>query len=231
MSIIAVLFFGYIGIVFGGERISEFFLSLSWVSLFLIFFSMFGFLYFGKESSKYFQLRKYISFTVIVTFFLELIGLTTGLIFGEYQYLSNVGFKIFETPLVIGFTWAIVVMGVISFFEKFFYLKLENNKLSISQKLKRTNYVKAIIYATIIGLTTTLFDYILEPAAIKMGLWYWSGGVIPISNYLSWFIISFFLGLIFYYKREKYLKDINLKNFYMKFSYVAIFILLINLTL
>jgi putative membrane protein len=39
----------------------------------------------------------------------------------------------------------------------------------------------------------TFYDFIMEPAAVKMGMWYWKGGIIPLQNYLAWFICSLIL--------------------------------------
>jgi putative membrane protein len=46
-------------------------------------------------------------------------------------------------------------------------------------------------------LLATLFDWFLEPAAVKLGYWTWLQGSIPIFNYVCWFIISALLMLVF----------------------------------
>jgi len=41
------------------------------------------------------------------------------------------------------------------------------------------------------------FDWIIEPVAIATGMWSWTGGSVPLKNYIDWFLIStFFLFLI-----------------------------------
>jgi putative membrane protein len=42
-----------------------------------------------------------------------------------------------------------------------------------------------------------MFDWIMEPAAVKLGFWSWEGGQIPLLNYISWFLLSVFLLAIF----------------------------------
>jgi bisanhydrobacterioruberin hydratase len=46
---------------------------------------------------------------------------------------------------------------------------------------------------------------VLEPIAIDFEYWTWKGGLIPIFNYVCWFLISFVLHLIgelFFKKNE-----------------------------
>ena len=40
------------------------------------------------------------------------------------------------------------------------------------------------------GAITVLFDYIMEPVAIRYDYWSWQGGAIPLQNYIAWFIIA-----------------------------------------
>jgi putative membrane protein len=58
---------------------------------------------------------------------LEVVGVKTGLIFGEYKYGSTLGIKLFEVPLIIGFNWVFVILGSISISrlitKMFFYLQ------------------------------------------------------------------------------------------------------------
>ena len=41
----------------------------------------------------------------------------------------------------------------------------------------------------------TAMDFLIEPVAIRAG-WWWSAGDIPISNYVTWWIVAFALGLL-----------------------------------
>ena len=40
-------------------------------------------------------------------------------------------------------------------------------------------------------------DLLIEPVAIRYDFWQWAGSDIPLRNYLSWYLISFFLHVIF----------------------------------
>jgi putative membrane protein len=40
------------------------------------------------------------------------------------------------------------------------------------------------------ALLAVIFDWVMEPVAVKLGFWTWAGdGQIPLLNYLSWFFI------------------------------------------
>jgi len=72
-------------------------------------------IYHGKFSVK----SLIIFFTVFLTGLLvEVIGVNTGLIFGEYTYGKTLGPKIWNTPLMIGVNWLFLVYAIASITEK-----------------------------------------------------------------------------------------------------------------
>lgn len=115
-------------------------------------------------------------------FFLEVIGTSTGLIFGEYTYGKTLGIKLFETPLMIGANWSFLVFATAALVYRF--------RLSI--------WLKAAIAASLM----VVYDIFLEPVAIRYDLWTWAGGDIPLQNYLAWWIISYalLLGCLYFVK-------------------------------
>jgi putative membrane protein len=43
----------------------------------------------------------------------------------------------------------------------------------------------------------TALDYFVEPVAMALGFWHWENDVIPLQNYMMWFITSLVIhGLI-----------------------------------
>lgn len=144
-------------------------------------------------------------FTYVITFILEVIGVKTGLIFGEYNYGSTLGMKLFDVPLIIGFNWVFVILG----------------SISISRLLADNIFLSSIISAFI----AFIFDLILEPIAIKLDYWSWSKGIIPIQNYLAWFVIALISAFGFNYLRVKVSSKISLH--YLLVQFVFFLILLI----
>lgn len=119
--------------------------------------------------------KQWVVFIIIavVGYFTEVIGVTTGLIFGEYVYKTTLGWKLFETPLIIGVNWMLLTCAVV---------------YTIGIKIKNT-----IIIALISACVLVVLDILIEPVAIKYDFWTWKHGIIPLKNYIAWFFISFIL--------------------------------------
>jgi putative membrane protein len=122
--------------------------------------------------------------TFIITFALEAIGVATGLVFGYYWYGNTLGFSLFEVPLLIGINWTLIIMG----------------SIIIIKKYSKNIYV--ISFST--GAVTLLFDYIMEPVAIRYDYWSWKGGTIPLQNYIAWFVIAFLFAFLHEKMRVKH---------------------------
>ena len=106
----------------------------------------------------------------ILGFLAEMIGVNTGLIFGNYRYGESLGIKLFKTPLIIGINW----------------LLLSYISLSVATKLK-TNAAVQIILASFIML---LYDVIIEQLAPVLDMWSWADNKVPVKNYLAWFVLA-----------------------------------------
>ena len=106
----------------------------------------------------------------IVSFFLEALGVASGLVFGEYRYGPTLGLAAFGVPLVIAFNWAVVVYGAVR----------------MAGRRKRSDFMTAVMT----GAVATMFDWIMEPVAIRLDYWTWASGHIPLQNYLAWFVIA-----------------------------------------
>ena len=105
-------------------------------------------------------------------YLLEVDGVRTGVIFGEYSY------KLFDVPLILGFNW--------------FFMVYCSTQIAYLFKLP------VLPTALISGLIMTLYDLILEPNAVAMGYWTWHQGSIPLQNYIGWFFCSIILSSIFF---------------------------------
>ena len=150
-------------------------------------------------------------FTLLLIFligmFSEFIGVNYGLIFGEYIYGNNLGFKLFGVPFLIGLNW--VILTVIC--------------ANIASILIKNN---SIIQIIILGTLLMLFmDFVMEPIAPKLDLWKFKNLVVPTSNYIGWLIISILTQTIY---------NIQFKDREGKLSfnlYTAIFIFFVSLNL
>jgi uncharacterized membrane protein len=115
----------------------------------------------------------------ILGYLSELLGVKTGLIFGEYHYGETLGFKLFDIPVLIGLNWIILIYCT----------------GNIVIKLDTNSYVKAALGAFLM----IAIDYYIEPVAISFDFWTWdtTNGIIPIQNYIAWYILSFLFLLLF----------------------------------
>jgi putative membrane protein len=137
--------------------------------------------------------KSFIVFSII-TFFagflIEVLGTNTGVVFGQYWYGTTLGFKIANVPIVLGANWliliyctGIVIQTIIDKFAGSGYFSVLNTALS-----------KSLLAALLmVGL-----DIFIEPVAIRLDFWQWNNNIVPLQNYLAWFIISFLLTLYFF---------------------------------
>lgn len=131
-------------------------------------------LHFEKEkSSRYFA---FIIVTFIFGFGFEVIGVKTGVIFGEYAYGETLGLKMLDVPLVIGLNWVILIYMTRAAATKFF-----------------KSEVLIILFSS---LMMVVLDLLIEPVAIRFDFWQWEANHIPLQNYIGWFALSVLIQFI-----------------------------------
>jgi putative membrane protein len=163
-----------------------------------------------NEKTIHKHLWMYIILCAMVGFLSEVIGTNTGLLFGMYSYGSAFGYKLAAVPILIGMLWFVTVYSVGN--AVLYLYKLLNKTLDRSIFI---NFV-LIVFASAL---TTVFDFILEPAAIALGYWQWyPDGSIPIFNYVCWFFISGFLHVPFFMSQ-------SLSH---KISYFTVFLIIVQ---
>lgn len=115
----------------------------------------------------------------ITGFLAELTGVQTGLIFGNYSYGEVLGPKISGTPLMIGVNWILLTYTA---------------GMTANHLLPKLNPLsRAIIAAS----AMVALDVLIEPMAVKYGMWSWSDGHIPLKNYFGWMGIALPLQYLF----------------------------------
>jgi len=103
-------------------------------------------------------------------YFVEVLGVWTGRVFGSYTYGDVLGMKLLNVPLLIGLNWSMLVFAIGAV--------LEPLRLPILLKL-------VLGSAAMVAL-----DLLIEPVAVHLGFWSWDQGDIPLQNYLAWGGIS-----------------------------------------
>ncbi|WP_082234353.1 carotenoid biosynthesis protein [Halobacillus massiliensis] len=169
---------------------------LEWAnSVFLITAGLIGGIYFtqlyGWIRGTIFSL-----FVIIVSIYVEHLGVKSGFLFGNYSYGENFGLKIVDTPITIGFAWLLII-GC-------------SHELArgITQQLSLVFQKLTFLFTG--SLIAVTMDLILDPVAFKVQqYWIWDEpGIyydIPFSNFFGWFVLSLFfhlLSLIVFNKEE-----------------------------
>lgn len=167
--IAAFYFFGTVGILVG---YGDWFIPKTAFNLLLSFLILL--LY--QESYNY-KLLIALAACYIIGFTAEFLGVQYGLIFGDYYYPDTLGPQFLGVPLVIGINWYLIT----------FTVWVLMNILSINGWLK-------VLLAAVL---TTLIDVLIEPVAIALQFWTWDTVVVPLQNYLGWFIISVLIFSIY----------------------------------
>jgi putative membrane protein len=166
-----------------------FFMAITPVNLLVVA----GLLFYGHRR---WHVRTALSFTLvpILSFLIEGLGVNTGLIFGNYAYGPTLGPDLLNTPLIIGVNWVILVYACHSV-SVMILEKMPGG--SVGSRIY--TFAPALSAAFLGGLLMVVYDIILEPSAISLEMWSWMGNVIPIRNYVAWFLFSFvfimFIGL------------------------------------
>tara|TARA_Y100000741_G_scaffold279783_1_gene219567 strand:+ start:153 stop:803 length:651 start_codon:yes stop_codon:yes gene_type:complete len=167
---------GLIGISFGNK---EWFISFTPINLFISFVLLF-------INQKELEIKNI--FTILFIFLIgmiaETLGVNYGIIFGEYNYLDNLGYKVLGVPIMIGVQWIILTFITGSF----------------SSYIFGHSKFKSILFGAVLMV---LLDVLIEPVAPQMGFWVFENLTAPIKNYIGWLIISLPAQLVFHYGIDK----------------------------
>jgi len=190
---IAILFhtIGIVGLLYFDKA---FFLGSTPVNLLLMFVLL---VWTQKEKNKYFFLFLISCFCIGIA--VEMIGINTAMLFGEYEYGDVLGYKVQNVPLLIGINWFIIIYcSGISI--QTLLMKAINR---IAADTGKSPMALKAISVIIDGATLAVFfDWLMEPVAVKLGYWTWKGdGSIPFFNYICWFVVSVVLLSVFHFAK------------------------------
>jgi putative membrane protein len=171
-----------LGVTIGYE---DWFVSKTPMNLFLIFM-----LLLWSFPEKSLRLVIGIGIFFIGGMLFEWLGVHYGLFFGNYAYGNNLGPKLSGVPWFIGLNWAVLTIAT----------------ASIASSLFKNKITRVFLGA---GLMVFL-DFFLEQSAPIFDFWIFENGLVPLKNYIAWFVISLLFHFIY--------QSLNLKGD-SKFSY------------
>jgi putative membrane protein len=202
INIFLIIFYsvGVVGI--SVETTRELFIGLTPFSLLLGIALMFW-------VHRSWKIKHVLIFAIIALlgFVVELAGVLTGEVFGTYSYGSTLGFKLWGTPPMIGINWLMLIYCT--------YVLLQ--KMPVHPILQ-------IFFGA--GLMVA-YDVVMEPVAIRMDMWDWAGGIIPLQNYIAWFVISIVMLSILHATRLRFRNGVAPFMFFIQMG----FFLALNLVL
>lgn len=146
----------------------------------------------------------------VASFFVEVAGVKTGQIFGDYSYGKGLGLKLLDTPLLIGLNWVFLVYC----------------SALIIEKVPVGNIGKAAGAS----LLMVLYDLAMEQVAPYMDMWSFSSSSAPLKNYISWFILAMIFHLIVRFAGVRFSNKLAPLIFYCQFLFFIVLLLFFKIT-
>jgi bisanhydrobacterioruberin hydratase len=186
---IAILFhiIGLVGMLFFKN---SFILQATPVNLLL----MFGLLVWTQTEKNY-LFWIFLSLVVVAGIVVEIIGVNTQLLFGNYSYGTVLGLKFAGVPLIIGANWFIVIYccGIST------HTLLVKAIDTVAAQTTAPPLALKALSVIVDGATIAVFlDWLMEPVAVQLGYWKWNGEI-PLYNYICWFIIAVAMLTLFHF--------------------------------
>ena len=112
---------------------------------------------------------------------IEVVGVSTGLPFGEYRYLDSLGAQLLGVPVVVALAWTMMA-----------YPAYVVSEVIGGGALRRS---------VVGGWALASWDLFLDPQMVQAGHWEWSTtgpalAGIPVTNYAAWFAVATVMMLV-----------------------------------
>ncbi|MEO8205614.1 MAG: carotenoid biosynthesis protein [Chthoniobacterales bacterium] len=174
LAIVAVLIFGpQLGI------------SDTWNAVITVFAGFAFVLVHGSAALGWRNLLTFLLITIVISFFMEALGVATGWVFGHYHYTDALGFKLLGVPPLIQFAY--VAMGYASLMMARIIMGVEGKSPT------RWSMLAVCVVGTFIMVS---WDVAMDPYQSTVGGdWIWRDGGpyfgIGLHNYAGWFVTVF----------------------------------------
>lgn len=135
------------------------------------------------------RLLLFFGLSVVISYFMEEVGVRTGWIFGHYHYGDMLGVKLGHVPLLIPLGWFMMI----------YPSWVVARALLGEVNLRRP--AGSVILALLAAVTMTGWDMVMDPPMAAAGKWVWEGGGayfgVPTHNYFGWVLTTFLIYLAF----------------------------------
>ncbi len=134
------------------------------------------------------RLLIFILITAVLGYIAEVLGTSTGVPFGKYQYTNFLGEKVLGVPVVVPLVWFVISYMTFS-------LTFPN------YRLYRSNLRKGLLLCALAAFGSVAWDLFIDPMFTSYGYWTWDtqGSAIPtisgipVSNFIGWFVLVFLM--------------------------------------
>ncbi len=187
---------GLLGIL---SSYQDWFLQNTFLNLFVFFLILFI-----NTSNKNRNVLYAFAIPFVLGFVAEGLGANYGYIFGSYNYGENLGFKIWNVPLIICLNWIILTVVTRDFVSRFIKHK--------------------ILICIAAALLMTVLDVIIEVSAPRFDYWEFENGIVPVQNYVGWFLVGFLAQLGYSFFKVETNKKISLHLFLAIILFFSVFV-------
>lgn len=146
----------------------------------------------------------FLALCYLVGFGAELVGVQTGLLFGDYAYGPVLGPKLLGTPLMIGVNWMMLAYA---------------SGVAANHLLEGKAWWWRALLASVLMVA---LDWLIEPIAMRFDFWDWEGGIIPLSNYIGWFFVALPLVSVFAVYQASIRNKVALGLLFLQFAFFLI---------
>ena len=138
----------------------------------------------------------------------EVVGVKTEWIFGQYSYGDGLGIKLLDVPLIIGVNWAVLSYCVVQIALNLF----ENGS--------------RLWIATISASLLVLLDLAMEWPAPMLDFWSFGFPYAPLHNFIGWWVVGFALVYLFLPQLKDAKNEIAIWYYFIQLMFFVIYGLL-----
>jgi uncharacterized membrane protein len=178
------------GLVFNYQPDPNFYFALSF-ALFLFALGQCFYEFGGRRTILFLVISS------IIGFGFEVLGTSTGFLFGKYYYSNLLGEKVLGVPIVVPLAWFVITYITFSLaLPKYSENKRYQHDALNFSKAKIRSFAIPIILSS---FGTVAWDLMIDPMFSNLSPPYWTWEIspstpqlytVPLSNFLGWFVVA-----------------------------------------
>lgn len=126
--------------------------------------------------------------SAVVSYFMEEVGVRTGLVYGAYHYSNALGVKLGHVPVLIPLAWFMMI------YPSWMVARAMLKDVALD------SFAGITATAAIAAMVMTAWDVVMDPGMSAAGNWIWEHGGsyygVPLRNYAGWLATTFLVYLL-----------------------------------